>query len=902
MSNINFGNPWLLFIAIPLIAVVLVPFFITVKRDNANLHNITSVSLHIVICICITLAISGMSFESVITGTNVYVLADISYSAEHNIEDVQESVEKVAEKLPKNSKMGVICFGRNYQLISDMGDKVPDITSADKVDKSATDIGSALRYAGNLFDEGVIKRIIVITDGVETVSSNSIVKVVSSLNEAGVYVDAVFIDDNISDDVKELQIDSVEATSSTYINKEEEVNVLIRANCGTDNDGNPLDRTDGYVTLYKDGVVIEKKPVSLYSGLNVVTIPLPTDKTGAFSYEVKVAPVDADGDSSPHNNSGYFAQKVVDECNVLFLGGSNADISAGKRIYGEEGVTYITNPAEVPLTVEAMCGYDEIVLSNFDVRTIRASSMFMTSLTALVDSYGKTLTTYGNTFIQEDSVDDLNSPLKQLSALLPVRVGNFDQYKRLFAVVLDVSLSMGFSGRMDVAKKAAIKLINSFNVNDTVMVIGFSRVIDEFMPATQLTARKVVIEKITEKETENGTSLAGALEYTRSNLSKRFQYKHAIVISDGLCSDSDKNAAYTQANLLFQDRVTVSSLGIYPQSSDGEFLKNLVDNDANGEDHFQKNIKNENEIGKVIDDLNDMIGDVRIDEKDANGDNVLYEIGLRRPDDEVARGVGDIGYVDGFWYSAAKTKATVVLTAKYFRDNITSFDVPIYAYWSGGGNGKVISFMSDIASDWTGGWTAGSEGGKFIANIPSAALPAERITAPFIVDVSGKGNATTVSVQTSSSLVGASYFKATLTDPNGLVATKTLAYDSSVYFASFATDAPGVYRIHLDYENNGVKYEADAEFSISYYAEYDSFTSYSKSYLYRLLSSNGKIIELDEIKTLENTDSEYTSYTFSFTMPLMIVCAVLFVVDIVIRQLKWKDVASFFAGLFRRRR
>ena len=206
--------------------MVLVPFFITVKRDNANLHNITSVSLHIIICICITLAISGMSFESVITGTNVYVLADISYSAEHNIEDVQESVEKVAEKLPKNSKMGVICFGRNYQLISDMGDKVPDITSADKVDKSATDIGSALRYAGNLFDEGVIKRIIVITDGVETVSSNSIVKVVSSLNEAGVYVDAVFIDDNISDDTKELQIDSVEATSSTYINKEDRKSVV----------------------------------------------------------------------------------------------------------------------------------------------------------------------------------------------------------------------------------------------------------------------------------------------------------------------------------------------------------------------------------------------------------------------------------------------------------------------------------------------------------------------------------------------------------------------------------------------------------------------------------------------------------------------------------------------------
>ena len=76
------------------------------------------------------------------------------------------------------------------------------------------------------------------------------------------------------------------------------------------------------------------------------------------------------------------------------------------------------------MTVEDMCGYDEIVLSNFDVRTVRASNAFMTSLTTLVNDYGKTLTTYGNTFIQEDDPDEANSVLKRLSDLLPVRVGN----------------------------------------------------------------------------------------------------------------------------------------------------------------------------------------------------------------------------------------------------------------------------------------------------------------------------------------------------------------------------------------------------------------------------------------------------------------------------------------------
>ena len=147
-------------VLIPLLAVCAVPFFIAVRKENANVHNVLSLVLHVIMCVCFTLAISGMNYEKVITETDVYVLADISYSAEHSLDKVQSSVNKIAEKLPKNSKMGVICFGRNYQQISDMGGGVPDIDKADRVDRTATDISSALRYAGNLFDDGVIKRLI----------------------------------------------------------------------------------------------------------------------------------------------------------------------------------------------------------------------------------------------------------------------------------------------------------------------------------------------------------------------------------------------------------------------------------------------------------------------------------------------------------------------------------------------------------------------------------------------------------------------------------------------------------------------------------------------------------------------------------------------------------------------
>ncbi len=898
MSNINFANPWLLLIALPLFAVVLVPFFITVRKDNVNGHNIASLCIHIVLCICFTLAISGMSYEAVITETNVYILADISYSTEHNIEDVQKSVEKVADKLPRNSKLGVICFGRNYQVVADMGSKVPDITKCDEVDTSATDIGAVLRYAGNLFDDDVIKRIVIVTDGVETVATNNIVTVVSALQDSGVYVDAVFIDDTLGVSDKELQIDSVEATSSTYLDKEEEVKIMVRANCGANTEDAPA-RIDGYVRLYRDDFLLEMKTASFYNGFNVVTMQLPTDEAGTYNYEVRVEAQNAESDTSPHNNIYYFSQKVSDERKVLFLGGGTADVASGRRIYGAEDVTYLTDPSSVPLSVEEMCIYDEIVLSNFDVRTIRANSMFMASLTTLVENYGKTLTTYGNTFIQDDDPEDKDSPLKRLSALLPVRVGNYDHPKRLVAIVLDVSISMNFSGRLAVAKRAAVELLNLMDTSDTVMVVGFSQVIDEFMPATQLTARNVIIEKIDGKKPENGTSFSGALEYTFDKMPTKYQDRQVIAITDALFYGSDASTSKAQVVTMCQNGITVSALGIYPSATDNSTLKNIIYNGYESDDAFYQRIEHESEIDVVMRDIGDEIQQVCIDEP-----GKVYDVTLRHPEEAVAKGVGNVGYVDGFWYSAAKTKATVTLSARYYSDKVTYFDVPVYASWSGGGKGKVVSFLSDIANEWTASWGTGTEGGKFLANIPDATLPDERIVTPFIVTIEGGANSTVVNVQTSTSLIDSTSFTATLTDPHGMVSSKALSFDSSEYFATFATDAPGVYSVHLSYAKGDLKYEMDAEFAISYYAEYDSFTSYSKSYLYRLLSDNGQILEVDssDFKRLQNTDSEYTTYTLSFLMPLMIACVILFVMDIIIRQLRWKDITSFFSGVFRRRK
>ena len=81
MKNISFDNPYWLFLAIPLLVALLIPFFISVSKDNKNKGWIASLVIHIAIAVCLTLSAAGLVHTTVMTRTKVYVVADVSYSA-----------------------------------------------------------------------------------------------------------------------------------------------------------------------------------------------------------------------------------------------------------------------------------------------------------------------------------------------------------------------------------------------------------------------------------------------------------------------------------------------------------------------------------------------------------------------------------------------------------------------------------------------------------------------------------------------------------------------------------------------------------------------------------------------------------------------------------------------------
>lgn len=228
MNSINFTNPYLLFVGIALLAVVLVPFFLSIKKIGFNFHNITSLVIHGVLAVLVTLALAGMTLTLVMTETDVYVLADCSYSSIKNLDTVDTYIKDLNKNLPDNSKLGIICYGKDYEVLTNLGEKIKSV-SENNIDDTQTNIRPALEYTTTLFNDDAIKRIVIISDGGET-NQKSISGLISDYEERNIHIDAIFLDNNLKEDADEFQISDVSYNPKTYIGKDENVTITVDSN------------------------------------------------------------------------------------------------------------------------------------------------------------------------------------------------------------------------------------------------------------------------------------------------------------------------------------------------------------------------------------------------------------------------------------------------------------------------------------------------------------------------------------------------------------------------------------------------------------------------------------------------------------------------------------------------
>lgn len=868
MRNVSFDNPLLLLIAVPLLLAVILPYVWAIRKENRNKAVVATLVLHILIIVAIALAAAGTMVTTYMTKTEVIFVADVSYSAQKNLDLVDEHIKSVSKKLPRNSKAALVCFGKDYVLSADIGEKLPSVQQAvSQVDGSATDIAAALNYASTLFSNDSIKHVVLLTDGRETgaEATTKLIQAIESLYFANINIDAIFVDNNISDGEKEVQVSGVEAAGSTYLNHASSATVMLQT----------ASSMHAKVTLYKNGQLYDEILATLDNGYTLLNFNLDTSVAGTFDYEVRV---EAEGDLSQHNNTYGFTQTVASNMQVLLISSRQEDLQTLQGFYGDTAQidAYINDP-KVPFTVEAMSKYDQIVVSSVDISSLENADAFVDSLDKAVSVFGKSLINLGDGKIQ-DHMDEVQNTYEEM---LPLRYGNVNRDKKLYILVLDTSRSMNSASKMHNAKQVAIKLLNLLNEDDQVMVIGFSGRPSLIVDLQEASNKAALVKTINSIECTQGTVLGAAMREAYNRIGGlEIENKQVVLISDGLTYDSEADDPIEITEKMQQDGTVVSTVHIGQTEAAGVELMRTIAATGKGKAH---NVANLADIESVV------YGDIQMDlnETVVNKDTKVI---VKNPQSPVMKGITALPNIGGFIQCRAKTDANTVLAVPYQKSTGAVVEVPLYAHWNYG-NGKVACFTSDMLGSWSAQWQV--EGGQqFFSNVGHTMMPEERVDYPYIINVEYDGIRSTVEV-VPAIIDPFATMQLKITMPGDKQVEQTLYFDQTRYYYTFETPDVGKYEVQITYQTKDNSYVSQSAFHLARSPEYDAFAMCSAASLNGAIRDRGRVFE-DGSLVIEHNKDEISTYVVNFTVPLLVAAVVMYVVDIIIRKLKWADIVSLF--------
>ena len=894
MININFDRPYLLLLAIPLLAIVFVPFFVAIRRDNRTKGTIVSLILHVLMVFAITIVAAGLSFTRIITETNVYVIADVSHSSNRKLDQIDDYIKKIEKNLPDNSKLGVIAFGEDYKLITGLDEEFTTVKNSG-VDDSSTNIKAALEYAGRQFKDDTVKRIILITDGKETYGSSltGIASTVDSLYSEGIYIDAIYLDNNLTENENELEVITIDYNPSTYLNHETTASALIQSSSAA--------RISSEVQLMKNGVVIAKKYPTLTQGYNVVNFDLPTDVAGAFDYSIKVMAAGASAglDSSDRNNLQSFTQEVASEIRVLLITTNPSDVRKAESLYGESARidTYLNDPF-VPCTIEELVKYDEIILSDTDIRSLKNFMSFVSSVKTVVSDYGKTLMTFGDTKIQNNTDD----ALRELEDILPVKYGNSDQDPKLLCIVMDVSRSMEENYKLIMAKEASKQLVDMLNDHDFVIIITFSGDYTTIWPSAPVKNNKDTIKAMIEElDASQGTVLAkGMKEAYDKVLASSIEKKEIFLISDGRTWANEEDNPVLLAEMLYASDVPTSVINTATVSNGDPSSDNAINlltgiacaGAGKEQGTSMDELKNYYRLNKPDDVTDLMLNEIsnQITETVIEGD---IELNISVGSDPVLNNISSsLPNIGGYIYSRPKASATTVITTDYQKDSGAIIEAPIYAYWQCD-KGRVATFTTSLSGAWVESWQEGV-GLTFVTNAITTNIPEEKHDFPFLINIDEDGSNRIVTI-TPSVLDYNSTATAVLTMPDGTVKETVLTFNTENYTYAFNVRKIGKYTLTIKYFDGLYTHSTNTYINTPFEPEYESFTAFTISDLHKIIRTRGEV-HTDADFSLKNSDDDISTYTFFFTIPAMIAAVVLFVLDVIFRKLRWADIRNLFGN------
>lgn len=514
----------------------------------------TALVLRCLTLLCLVLALAGAQMVTRTDHVTVVFLLDRSLSTGGDSQSWQREYAMAALRdRAEKDQYGIVLFGKeaHIELPAGAHDRTTVETFSAVVDRGASALTSALRFAATAFPGDSAKRLVILSDGQSTETGTA--EEASALAAAGIEVWTVPLPDS---GARDLLVTALEAPSQIAVNEPFVLRAVVQSA------GIP----EAELVLSANGRPVQRVRLRLRDGPNLFLLPQRLEQAGPVRYEARVV---GEGDQRSENNKGEALLVAGQEQSVIVLRsqpgpGSLVPLLQRAGIKAR-GVT----PSELPSRVGAWRDISALVIE--DVSALEWSLELQKVVSLLVRDGGMGLVMLGS-----DATFGVGGyQHTAIEPLLPVALAiRRPKDMPLAALVQCLDKSGSMDGRpIAMAREAAIAAAETLSERDQVGLVSFDDASRWVFQLQEKGDGKDFVSRVASLRAGGGTDMYPALEDAIEALEgEEAPLKHVIVLSDGATAPADFDGLARRATA---QRITISAVGL-GSGADVTFLTELT--------------------------------------------------------------------------------------------------------------------------------------------------------------------------------------------------------------------------------------------------------------------------------------------------------------------------------------
>ena len=498
------------------------------------------------------------------------VLVDVSDSVpKEALDDARAEVERLYAAKRSDDELKLVTFAKRPRLVplvEKEGRLALELTrhasekGADKErDKpgAGSDLQAALQLAYGLFPHGMLKRVVLLSDGVETHGD-----LLAEVNRAKSFGVKLYTVPYRRPAPGEVALASLKAPDKVDIGQPFDVVAQVYASRATKArarlyQGETLNGLDGV------------REVSLQPGENELTFKSVVRVGGEVTYALKLDRIETD--TFEENNSYALTLDVPGRPQVLYIEGQpNRASYLLSALSAQQFDVDVRVPAAFPGSIKELERYNFFILSDVPREQVSISSQ------ELVERYLRDLGG-GFLFAGGEAGYGLGGwAHTTIERILPVRM-DAERRKETpsVAMVLVIDRSGSMTGLpIEMAKEACKATVSTLKGDDLIEVIAFDSAPTRYVKMQPARYRSRIQNEIARIQPGGGTEIFRSLDMAYQDISVvQARKKHVVLLTDG---NAATQGIRDLVSAMIAENITVTSVGLGSQVN-GELLRMIAD-------------------------------------------------------------------------------------------------------------------------------------------------------------------------------------------------------------------------------------------------------------------------------------------------------------------------------------